>query len=365
MRGYHVRRRWGWDCHGLPIENMIEKELGIKDKTEIENKIGVKAFNEACRSSVLRYAHDWKLYVDRIGRWVEYDNAYKTMDNSYIESVWHALKTINEKGLLYEGRKVLLYCPHCETPIAKAEIAMDNSYKDVTEESVYIKFKVISPTSHKATQDRPTYLLAWTTTRWTLPGNVALAVGEKVDYVKVKVGTEVLILAELRLETLGTECEIIEKLKGKELQGLEYEPLYNIPAVKESGKKAWYVAKGSFVNTEEGTGIVHTAVIYGEDDYELGLKLDLPQMPLLDSAGHFNEQAPELIRGQYFKKAEKAIKEDLEKRNLLFKREMHTHSYPHCHRCNTMLLYNAISSWFINIQKVKDKMIKLNEKIKR
>src|SRR3989338_6143173 len=142
MRGYHVRRRWGWDCHGLPIENMIEKELGIKDKTEIEGKFGIKAFNEACRASVLRFAHEWKRYVDRVGRWVDYDNAYKTMDNSYIESVWYALKSIHEKGLLYEGRKVLLYCPHCETPIAKAEIAMDNSYKEVTEEPVYVKFKI-------------------------------------------------------------------------------------------------------------------------------------------------------------------------------------------------------------------------------
>jgi isoleucyl-tRNA synthetase len=166
MRGHHVRRRWGWDCHGLPIENMIEKELGLKDKTEIEGKVGIKAFNETCRSAVLRYAHEWKKYVDRVGRWVEYDNAYKTMDNTFIESVWHSLKEINDKGLLYEGRKVLLYCPHCQTPIAKAEIAMDNSYKDVTEESVYIEFRVKGQSN--------TSLLAWTTTPWTLPGNVAL-----------------------------------------------------------------------------------------------------------------------------------------------------------------------------------------------
>ncbi|MDO8565464.1 MAG: class I tRNA ligase family protein [bacterium] len=355
MRGYHVRRRWGWDCHGLPIENMIEKELGIKDKKEIEEKIGIKTFNEACRASVLRYAHEWKKYVDRVGRWVEYDNAYKTMDNTYIESVWHALKDINEKGLLYEGKKVLLYCPHCETPIAKAEIAMDNSYKDVTEESVYVKFKI---------KDFPdAYFLAWTTTPWTLPGNVALAVGKDIVYVEAKVGNEILVLAKERLSIITEQYEIVAEHKGSEMVGMEYESLYEIPTAQESGKKGWYVAEAEFVNTDEGTGIVHTAVLYGEDDYILGLKLDLPMVQLLDHAGHFNEKAPELIRGQYFKKAEKVIKEDLENRGLLLKKESHTHSYPHCHRCGTALLYNAISSWFINIQKVKDKMIKLNEKI--
>lgn len=355
MKGYHVRRRWGWDCHGLPIENMIEKELGLKDKTEIEGKVGIKAFNEACRSAVLRYANEWKKYVDRVGRWVEYDNAYKTMDNTYIESVWHALSEINKKGLLYEGRKVLLYCPHCETPIAKAEIAMDNSYKDVTEESVYVKFKLVGETNK--------YFLAWTTTPWTLPGNVALAVGSLIDYVEVKVGEEVLILAKERLPVLTDPYEIVAEKKGKDLVGLEYEPLYQIPAVKDSGKKAFYVAEADFVTTTDGTGVVHTAVIYGEDDYNLGLKLDLPMVQLLDPAGHFNDKAPELIKGQYFKKAERIVKEDLTQRDLLYRKEHNTHSYPHCHRCGTALLYNALSSWFINIQKVKDKMLSLNEEI--
>ncbi|MBX4181596.1 class I tRNA ligase family protein [Candidatus Parcubacteria bacterium] len=355
MQGFHVRRRWGWDCHGLPIENMIEKELSIKDKTEIEGKIGIEAFNEACRSSVLRYAGEWKQYVDRVGRWVDYDNAYKTMDNTFIESVWHALKNINEKGLLYEGRKVLLYCPHCQTPIAKAEIAMDNSYKDVTEESVFIKFKI------KGTDK--SYFLAWTTTPWTLPGNVALAVGKDIDYVEVELGGENLFLAKARLEILPEGYKVIRELKGGDLVDMEYEPLFDISAVRKTGKKAFYVAPADFVTTEEGTGIVHTAVIYGEDDYNLGLKLNLPMVPLLDAAGHFNSEAPELVRGQYFKKAERMIKEDLEQRSLMFKRMNHTHSYPHCHRCGTALLYNAISSWFINIEKVKSRMIELNEKV--
>src|SRR3989338_5509333 len=354
MRGFRVRRRWGGDCHGLPIENMVEKELGIKNKKEIEEMGGAK-FNAACRSSVLRFLDEWKRFIDRIGRFVDYDNSYKTMDNTYIESIWWALKKIYEKGLLYEGRKVLLYCPHCETPLAKAEIAMDQSYKDITEESIYIKFKIIG--------ENNAYLLAWTTTPWTLPGNVALAVRDDIDYVKVEVGTESLILAESRLSLLDGKYRIIKKLKGIELDGLKYEPLYEISAVKESRKKVWYVARADFVNTEEGTGIVHTAVLHGEDDYDLGLRLDLPMVPLLDSSAHVNEQAPDSIQGQELKKAEKTIKEDVEKRNLLFKREQYTHSYPHCHRCGTALLYNALSSWFINIQQVKGRMIQLNEQI--
>lgn len=355
MRGFHVRRRWGWDCHGLPIENMIEKELGMKDKTEIENKIGIKVFNESCRASVLRYAREWKNYVDRVGRWVEYDNAYKTMDNSYIESVWHALGQIHKKGLLYEGKKVLLYCPHCQTPIAKAEVAMDNSYKDITEESVYVKFKIKNfPNA---------YFLAWTTTPWTLPGNVALAVGKSIDYVEIKIGDEILVLAKDRLSMIPNSYQIVAEHKGEEMLGMEYEPLYEIAATKDSGQKGWYIAAANFVATEEGTGIVHTAALYGEDDYNLGVSLDLPMVQLLDAGGHFNEEAPEFIQNQYFKKAEKAIKDDLERRGLIFERKQYVHSYPHCHRCGTALLYNAVSSWFINIQKVKQKMVQLNEKI--
>ncbi|MDO8729270.1 MAG: class I tRNA ligase family protein [bacterium] len=354
MCGFRVRRRWGWDCHGLPIENMVEKELGLKSKKEIED-MGIAKFNHICRDSVLRFADEWKRFIDRIGRFVDYDNSYKTMDNAFIESVWWTLKNIYGKGLLYEGRKVLLYCPHCETPLAKAEIAMDNSYKDVTEESVYIKFKI---------KDFPNaYFLAWTTTPWTLPGNVALAVGPNIIYVEIKIGNEILVLAKERLSMMSEPYEIIAEHKGSEMVGMSYESLYEISAVKESRKKVWYVASGNFVNIEEGTGIVHTAVLYGEDDYSLGLKLDLPMVPLLDSSAHFNEQSPNFIQGQYFKKAEKAIKEDLAERGLLFKRESYTHSYPHCHRCGTALLYNALSSWFINIQQVKGRMIELNEHI--
>ncbi|MFA6534276.1 MAG: class I tRNA ligase family protein, partial [Patescibacteria group bacterium] len=202
MKGYRVPRRWGWDCHGLPIENLIEKKLKISGKKQIEDTVGVARFNEACRADVLMYTQEWKKMVDRIGRWIEFDNAYKTMDNSYMESVWWALKTIWDKGLIYEGRKVLMYCPRCETPVSKAEIAMDDSYKDITEESATVKFKVKEPQKHGLPQN--TYILAWTTTPWTLPANVALAVGKDIDYALIKQGEEYYILAEILSDKIIT-----------------------------------------------------------------------------------------------------------------------------------------------------------------
>lgn len=361
MRGYHVRRRWGWDCHGLPIENMVEKKLGLKTKKDIE-AIGVETFNTACADEVLRFTHEWGVFVNRIGRWVEFESAYKTMDPTYIESVWWALKQAYEQGRLYEGRRVLLYCPHCETPLAKAEIAMDNSYKDITEETVIVKFKIREPGKHGLPKNIS--FLAWTTTPWTLPGNVALAIGEEISYALVGQGDEYFIVAKDLVKKIFHEEDIVEKtFLGKELVGIAYEPLYEISVVKATGKKAWYVAPADFVTTEDGTGVVHTAVIYGEDDYNLGLKLDLPMVPLLDSSGHFNQHAPELIRGEYFKKSEKTIKEDLDARGLLFAKSMYTHPYPHCYRCETPLIYNAISSWFINIQEIKQRMLELNRGI--
>jgi len=364
MKGYRVRRRWGWDCHGMPIENLVEKELKISGKKQIE-ALGVDKFNETCRSKVLTYTHEWKKMVDRVGRWVEFDNAYKTMDPTYMESVWWALKTIWDKGLIYEGRKVLMYCPRCETPVSKAEIAMDNSYKDIEEETVTVEFKVKNPERYGLPTD--TYILAWTTTPWTLPGNVALAVGDDIEYVVCQTdgAANSYICAKDRAEVIfGDSTYRIERtIKGSSLVGIEYEPLFNIPAIVATGKKAWYVTSADFVTTEEGTGVVHTAVVYGEDDYNLGLKVGLPVVPLLDSKGIFNEEAPSLIQGQYFKKAEKIIKEDLEARGILFKKENFIHSYPHCWRCDTQLFYNAISAWFIDIQRIKGRLIELNQKI--
>ncbi len=363
MKGRFVRRRWGWDCHGLPIEEIVERHLGISGKKQIE-KIGIEKFNETCRSKVLEYAGEWKKTVERIARWIDFDNSYKTMDRDYMESVWWAFKQIYNKGLVYEGRKVLLYCPRCETPISNFEVAMDNSYQDVTEESVTVKFKV------KAGQrignwkvPESTFFLSWTTTPWTLPGNVALAVGNDIDYTVLRVqdAKELYIVAADLVSSVfkNKTTEIIHNnIKGKDLVGLEYEPLFNVPAVKS--KTAFRIYPADFVTTEEGTGIVHTAVVYGEEDYELGVKEGLPVVPLLDEKGKFNERAPKLIRGLYFKDSEKVIKDDLQKRGLLFSRENHKHSYPYCWRCGTPLFYNAIPAWFINIQKIKSKLIASN-----
>ncbi|MDO8566982.1 MAG: class I tRNA ligase family protein [bacterium] len=368
MRGYRVRRRWGWDTHGLPIESLVEKKLGLKNKKEIL-VLGVEKFNETARALVFEYVHDWKRYIERVGRWVDFDNSYKTMDTAFIESVWWALKEIHKKGRLYEGRKVLMYCPHCETPLAKAEIAMDNTYKDITEEAVTVKFKVKNPEKYNLPEN--TFILAWTTTPWTLPGNVALAVGPDIDYVTIEKKDEGagplvrFILAKSRLQTMfGTdEFNIVKEQKGSDLVGLEYEPLYEIEKVKAHTGKKWQVLSADFVTTGEGTGIVHTAVIYGEDDYVLGLKEGLPMVQLLNPNATYNDDAPEFLRGQYIKKAENMIKEDLEARGLLFAKASNTHSYPHCYRCGTPLIYNAVSSWFINIQEVKQKMLAENEKI--
>ncbi len=359
MKGRYVRRRWGWDCHGLPIEEIVERKLGISGKKQIE-RIGIKTFNETCRSTVLEYAGEWKEIIQRIGRWVEFDDSYKTMDQTYMESVWWAFKDIYKKGLVYEGRKVLLYCPRCETPVSNFEVAMDNSYKDVTEESVYVKFKLDDPGKIGLKGD--TYLLAWTTTPWTLPGNVALAVGPEIKYRVVQSGKEHLIAAVDLLGNLGLleQVTATKELTGKDLVGLEYKPLFNVPAMKS--EKSYKVYPADFVTTTDGTGIVHTAVVYGEDDYSLGIKFGLPVVPMLDDKGIFNDKAPRSLQGQYFKKADALVIADLEKQDLLFKKEKYTHSYPHCWRCGTALFYNAIPAWFFNIQKIKAKLIKSNDK---
>lgn len=361
MRGYYVRRRWGWDTHGLPIESLVEKKLGLKNKKEIL-ALGIEKFNQTARGMVLEYVHEWKRYVERVGRWVDFDNSYKTMDNTFIESVWWALKKIHEKGHLYEGRKVLMYCTHDETPLAKAEIAMDETYKDITEETVTAKFKIKNPSAHNLPEN--TFILAWTTTPWTLPGNVGLAVGPEIIYSVVRVGEENLILASERMAILkDVPTNVLKEVKGAELVGIEYEALYEVEKVARYPGKKWVVMPADFVTTTEGTGVVHTAVIYGEDDYQLGLKEGLPMVPLLNPNGTYNTDAPEFLRGQYIKKAESLIKPDLKERGLLFSVENHTHRYPHCYRCGTPLIYNAVSSWFINIQAVKEKMLAENEKI--
>ncbi|HWB34065.1 MAG TPA: class I tRNA ligase family protein [Candidatus Paceibacterota bacterium] len=360
MQGYRVPRRWGWDCHGLPVENLIEKKLNLKSKKDIL-AIGIDTFNEAARAAVMEFDREWERYVERIGRWVDFKNSYKTMDNSYIESVWWALKEMEGKKLLYEGRKVLMYCTHCETPLAKAEIASDNTYKDITEEAVTIKFKLKNPVKYGLPEN--TSILAWTTTPWTLPGNVALAVGADIIYVFFEHHGEYLVAARDRMPDVAPHARVMGEFPGRQLVGAEYEPPYRIAAVEAHKGRKHVVLAADFVTTTDGTGIVHTAVMYGEDDFTLGQKEGLPMVQLLNGNGTYNDNAPEFVRGEYIKKAEKAIKEDLESQGLLYARAPHTHSYPHCWRCGTPLIYNAVASWFINIQKIKSKMLAENEKV--
>jgi isoleucyl-tRNA synthetase len=357
MKGYYVPRRWGWDCHGLPIENIVEEKLKISGKKEIE-KIGIKKFNKVCQNSVLVYAKEWGKMVDRIGRFIDFENAYKTMDNNYIESVWWALKEIWKKGLIYEGRKVLLYCPRCECPISNFEVAMDSSYRELKEESIIVKFRTKNAEEIIGIKDKNLFLLAWTTTPWTLPANTALAVAKNLDYILVRQNKEFYILAESRKETLNGNFQVLKKYKGRDLIGIEYEPLFQMPS-----KNNYKVVPADFVSSEEGTGIVHIAPVYGEDDYKLGIEFNLPIIPLLDVKGKFNEKAPKFIQKKGFKESEALIKNDLFQRNLLYKKEKTSHSYPFCWRCGTTLFYNAIPAWFINIQKIKKKLIRLNKNI--
>jgi len=380
MKGYRVERRWGWDCHGLPIENIIEADMKISGKKQIE-EMGVDKFNEACRARVLQYADLWDVMIRRIGRWVDFKNSYKTMDLSFMESVWWGFKELWQKDLIYEGRKVLLYCPRCETPISNFEVAMDNSYKDVTDDTLYVKFKAKNA-KEKLGIDGDVYVLAWTTTPWTLPSNFALAVGENIEYVLVEIAKQcVKKLGDLEIPPVVSDREeyyiiakerndlflgeyspsVVKTFKGKDLLDLEYESLFDLELPPEENRKGHYVVSGDFVTTEDGTGVVHLAP-YGEDDYKTGLKYDLPMIPTLDEKGHFTQTVPQFT-GLYFKKANQVIIENLETRGLIFAKQNVTHPYPHCHRCETPLFYNPIPAWFLNIGKIRERMLELNKNI--
>ncbi len=351
MKGHRCERRWGWDCHGLPIESVCEKLLNLKQKNEIY-EMGVGEFNEFCRSKVLWYANEWKKTVDRMGKWIEFDNSYKTMDNTYMETVWYIFKKIYTDGLIYKGKKVLFYCPRCETPLSNFEISMDNSYKDITEQSLTAKFEL--------KEELGTFLLAWTTTPWTLIGNVALAVNSKQLYVKIKLNGEYLILIKSKIDAIDEEYEIIKEFKGKELINKEYEPLYKIST--SSDKKGYYVIDGGDeVLSDEGTGIIHIA-LYGEFDYEMIDKYDLPVIQHIDEHGNLAKGPIDWI-GLWFKDVDEEVLEDLNHRNLLFKSEDYTHSYPFCYRCDTPLIYNALDAWFINIQQIKPRLLETNKNI--
>jgi len=353
MQGYHVERKAGWDTHGLPVELQVEKELGLSGKVDIE-KYGIEKFNKKCKESVWQYKDEWEKLTERIGYWLDLENPYVTYDNEFIESIWSELGQIHERGLLYKGYKVVPQCPRCETALSSHEVAQ--GYKKVEDRSVYIKFKV--------KDQENTYILSWTTTPWTLPGNIALAVAADVDYVKLKVGDEYYVLAEALVEAVfDKNIKPVEKYRGKDMVGWEYEPLF--PGALDPGdKKAWYVGTADFVNLLDGTGVVHTAAMYGEDDFNFGKELDLPQVHTVDESGHFKKGVTEW-EGMFVKdkKVEAGIIKDLEKRGLLLKEKAYEHDYPFCWRCDSPLLYYAKDSWFINMSSLRDELLKSNQTI--
>ncbi len=348
MRGYQVHRKAGWDTHGLPVEIEIEKQLGFKHKDDIV-KYGVAEFNKKCRESVWKYKTDWELMTEQMGYWVDLTKPYITFENNYIESVWWALKRFFDEGMIYKGFKIQPYCPRCETPLSSHEVSL--GYQDVKDPSVYVKFKL-------KTEDS-TFFLVWTTTPWTLISNVALAVHPDIDYVKVEHKGEKLILAEARLGVLDGEYVVLEKTKGRKVAGLEYERLFHYHAVE---KKAFYVVEADFVTTGDGSGIVHMAPAYGEDDYQTSRKFDLPTIHPVNTSGEFGAEVSDFA-GKFVKEADPLIIQNLKSRGILYKKETITHSYPHCWRCKTPLLYYARESWYISTTKYAEKMIALNRQI--
>ena len=373
MRGFRVERQAGWDTHGLPVELEVEKQLKLSSKKEIE-EYGIEKFNAKCKESVWKYKEDWEKMTERIGFWIDLKNPYITYENNYIESLWWIIKEAYDKKLMYQGHKVIPQCPSCGTGLSSHEVAQ--GYKTVTEDSVTVKFQITNSKSQINSKfqfpNSKTYILAWTTTPWTLPGNVALAVGEKIKYTAIKVGDEILILAKDLVEkVLGEETTrslAIARdditLKGKDLVGLEYEPLF--PGVVtdkiENYQNAFKIYPADFVSTEDGTGVVHTAVMYGQDDYELGEKIGLPKVHSVNLDGTFNELVPKW-QGKFVKDVEPSIIKDLEKRGLLFKTKKHAHDYPFCWRCDSPLIYYAKDSWFFKMSALREKLIKNNEEI--
>ena len=350
MRGYYALRKGGWDTHGLPVELEVEKELNITHKRQIE-EFGVAEFNKLCKESVFRYIQEWQQMTERIGFWIDMENAYVTYHNEYIESVWWILKQYWEKGLLYKGYKVVPYCPRCGTPLSSHEQHYPGAIKEVDDPSVYVKFKVKG--------EENTYFLVWTTTPWTLPGNVALAVHPDYDYVTVEHRGERLVLAEARLHVLDGPYTIVEKHKGKDLAGIHYEPLYHFLPVEQDYA---YVVTADFVTLEDGTGIVHMAPAFGADDLNVGRQYGLPILQTVAPDGTFID-AVTPWKGMFVKDADPLIEEELRQRGLLYKAETYRHNYPHCWRCGTPLLYYAREAWYVRVTQYKDELIANNEKI--
>lgn len=349
MKGYHVLRKAGWDTHGLPVELEVEKMLGIDGKPEIE-KYGVEPFIKKCKESVWKYKHEWEVMSDRVGYWADMDNPYVTYDDNYIESVWWSLKEIDKKGLIYKGHKVVPYCPRCGTALSSHEVAQ--GYKDVQDTSAFVKFKVKG--------EENTYFLAWTTTPWTLPSNVALCMNAKIDYVKIKANGEYYILAKPLVNSLFEDYEIVDTRKGKDYEYVEYEPLFDF---YKEGKKAFFVTNAEYVTTTDGTGVVHIAPAFGEDDTQVGRSYNLPLVQFVDARGRLTADCGSDLEGLFVKDADKVVLRKLKEKGLLFKKAEFTHSYPFCWRCDTPLIYFARSSWFIKMTAVRDKLLKNNDTV--
>ncbi len=354
MKGKKVDRRFGWDCHGLPVEYEMEKELGISGKKEIE-KYGVARFNESCRSIVLRYTKEWRTVITRLGRWVDFDNDYKTMEPDYMESIWWVVKQLWDKDLLYEGYYILPYCARCSTVLSNHELNM-GGYQDVHDPAITVKFKVRNLEN--------TYFLAWTTTPWTLPSNLALTLGPDISYVKVKDGEEYYILGQDRLEAYYKSEDaysIVETYTGRDLLGVEYEPLFPyFASLVDTG--AFRTFNAVYVTTEDGTGIVHTAPGFGEDDYEILKGTGIPTVCPVDEECRFTPEVAD-FEGVFVKDADNDIIRKLKDEGKLVKRDTCFHSYPHCWRCKSPLIYRAVSSWFVRIDRIKQSMIDANNNI--
>jgi len=348
MQGFQVKRKAGWDTHGLPVEIEVEKLLGLQDKKGIE-EYGVEAFNKKCKESVFTYEKLWREMTEMMGYWIDLDHPYITLSNDYIESVWWILKNFHDRGLIYQGYKIVPYCPSCGTPLSSHEVAQ--GYKDVEDPSVFVRFK--------AKDEENLYYLVWTTTPWTLISNVAIAVHPTETYVKVRHKDYLLILAKARLEVLDGEYEIIEEFAGNTLEHREYEPLFRYV---EPEKPAWYVGLADYVTMTDGTGIVHTAPAFGQDDYNLALKYDLPFVQPVNGEGKFTEVVKPWA-GQFVKHADKDIIRDLKEREMLYRREQIRHSYPHCWRCESPLIYYARESWYIRTTQFKEQLLEQNSKI--
>lgn len=352
MKGYKVLRKAGWDTHGLPVELEVEKMLGMDGKEDIE-KFGIEPFIKKCKESVWKYKADWEEISERVGFWADMENPYITYENDYIESEWWAIKEIWKKGLLYQGHKVVPYCPRCGTTLSSHEVAQ--GYKDVVDTSIFVKFQV--------EDEKNTFFLAWTTTPWTLPSNVGLTLGADFDYVKVEFKGEFLILAKELLEKVfkDREYKVVESYKGKDLEYKRYLPLFDF-FDQETIEKGFYICLGDFVTLTDGSGIVHTAPAFGEDDAVIGKKYNLPFVQMVDEQGNMKEET-KFLKGLFVKDADKVIQEDLDKRGLLFDQEDFEHTYPFCWRCDTPLIYYARSAWFIEMTAIKDSLLKNNDLI--